>query len=250
MDEAKPATARDAVSRTDREPCPLTFTLFPKLPTEIRSIIWKLTIEPRVVEMKFDDEKGFYSTIDYPVALEVCRDSRQAVIPSYSLCFGSSFYRAHTRFNFSLDTVYLDSSFLDYSRLFLVGLRDEEVSKIQHFAIDEMWEFVATYESPYNETLRGINESLQCMTSLNDLIEVHRLEIWSDNCSWDGDDSGKMEFLTELPPELSSAELNIDPNLPPDPQLKSGLIKVPNKTRAVFGHRKTWKATPIRSRER
>jgi hypothetical protein len=172
MNEAKPAAALGNASQNSTNPAP-TFTLFPKLPTEIRIMIWRLTIQPRVLERKFDNIKGFYFTINYLVTLELCRDSRQAVIQSYSLCFGSAFYPASTRINFSFDTLCLDHDF-DHIRLFLVGLKDEELSRIRYVAIDELLEFLAEEESNYSDIdlLPGIARSLEAMKALKEVIEV------------------------------------------------------------------------------
>lgn len=79
-----------------------TFTCFPRLPIEIMQRIWKLTLEPRVIELLFDcgpqdymrdyddnkvllySKQGFHARVRTPVALEVNQDSRQAVLPATS----------------------------------------------------------------------------------------------------------------------------------------------------------------------
>jgi 2EXR family len=176
--EAAPTEASHSVANLAR-----TFTLFPKLPTEMRTMIWKLTLEPRMVEIDFDDEKGFYSKINYPVGLTVFQDSRQAVIGYYSLCFGSVWLPHKTRFNFSLDAIYLDKSFIEHVRLLFSSLMREEVKKIQYFAIDEMMEYTVNCchlcsEHGY-DLMGGICSSLERMGSLNEVVEANKLWTWA-----------------------------------------------------------------------
>lgn len=56
-----------------------SFTKFPDLPTEIRHLIWRLTLQPRTIELDYHRENGFISRAKIPVALKVCSDSRKAV---------------------------------------------------------------------------------------------------------------------------------------------------------------------------
>lgn len=85
-----------------------SFILFPKLPAEIRQIIWRLTLQPRIVEVKFIESRGFYTRVPTPTALQVYRDSRRALLASYPTCFGNVIYTPLILFNFSLDTLYFD----------------------------------------------------------------------------------------------------------------------------------------------
>ncbi|KAH9203591.1 hypothetical protein DL95DRAFT_142795 [Leptodontidium sp. 2 PMI_412] len=88
------------------------FTLFTSLPLELRFIIWRLSLAPRIVEILTSDHctKGFYSQAALPAALHVCRESRQAVEVLYPRCFGSFLQPERVRFNFDLDVLYLDIS--------------------------------------------------------------------------------------------------------------------------------------------
>lgn len=153
------------------------FYLFEQLPTEIRHMIWRFSLEPRLVELSCvstyaeDSQEGGsvnrepdesspeavaraslrrdrmeaarlrvkatrvrarrpwltpredfqewwekclirYRTkcrISLPAALSTCHDSRNAVLPLYPLCFASETHPPSTRFNLSLDTLYLSN---------------------------------------------------------------------------------------------------------------------------------------------
>ena len=99
------------------------FTVFPKLPPEIRRMIWNLNLESRIVEICLNDASGFYSRAKLPSALQVSKESRDTVIAQYSLCFGLNWYPAQTRFNFDLDTLYFDRKMAEQARLFFSSLQ-------------------------------------------------------------------------------------------------------------------------------
>ena len=118
------------------------FPLFSKLPIEIRLLIWELTIEPRIVEMKTYDQMDIYPKNSYPEvpALSVCRESRSTVIKAYPLAF-ETWHGEGIRFNFEIDTLYFSQSCKDYIRLFLDVLTKADVQQLRYVAIDmTMWE--------------------------------------------------------------------------------------------------------------
>ncbi|CZR58665.1 uncharacterized protein PAC_08557 [Phialocephala subalpina] len=125
-----------------------TFYPFKRLPIELRQMIWRLTLEPRVVEVRWTstrtisnkvhdpldielhfietdhdpnelmsldpaNEIRYYSTSNakLPINFRVCRDSRHAVDALYPLCFASKSHSAGVRFNLSLDTLFFDEFF-------------------------------------------------------------------------------------------------------------------------------------------
>ncbi|KAF7926022.1 uncharacterized protein EAE97_010322 [Botrytis byssoidea] len=115
------------------------FTLFSYLPVEIRDEIWRLTLEPRIVEVrpKKSIYDGFYSTAPLPVVLTVCKDSERAVLRLYPKYFGGALIAARIRFNAKIDTLYLDWKLQDHLRCFLVMISLQEAEKIQFLAIDQ-----------------------------------------------------------------------------------------------------------------
>lgn len=70
------------------------FTIFPKLPQEMRLKIWRSTFEPRKITIRVESD-GLISPgafFRYPVALCVCSESRQEALKWYRLIFHSSRY--------------------------------------------------------------------------------------------------------------------------------------------------------------
>jgi hypothetical protein len=113
---------------SDAPPSTLSsFTLFPNLPFELRSLIWKTSCESRMIEVAYDSYDGFTSNIPHPTALEVCQESRNAVINSYPLCFGSIFHPAKIRFNFAIDILYIDNCIEEEVAHLFSTFREREV---------------------------------------------------------------------------------------------------------------------------
>jgi len=203
------------------------FTLFPNLPMEIQVIVWKLTLEPRVVEVFRHRNSSFGALVNNPPALEVCRDSRAAVISSYPLSFGTYFFPPSTRFNFLMDTIYLDYHNHEDIGLFFAILSQYELSSIRYLALD-MSLFVdddhlsSGDNGTYQETLlNGLERVVNDLSGLEQLIEVHDVRIWGEHCVWSPDKESHrgrkrdvIEFVEELPVDFQKPELLINPNLP------------------------------------
>lgn len=112
-----------------------TFHPFPRLPPEIRGIIWRATIEPRLVYLRkyvervrlsdrvwsdksIDDELIIglpFLPMQYSFASpstllipDVCHEAREVIQKTHSKAFGSSTSSPRTWFDFELDTLYLD----------------------------------------------------------------------------------------------------------------------------------------------
>jgi hypothetical protein len=113
-----------------------SFTLFPKLPLEIRMIIWKLTLQPRDIELYFNYIRGFWTKVMGPVALRVNQESRNTVEPFYPLCFGNIAYQPRVLFNFSIDTLFLEHDFQPQLLLLLASLKLDEMAQLRYLAID------------------------------------------------------------------------------------------------------------------
>ncbi|APA08306.1 predicted protein [Sclerotinia sclerotiorum 1980 UF-70] len=114
------------------------FTRFPNLSAEIRIMIWRKSIEPRLVEVwpkggKYD---GFCSSTPLPGAMTACRESRATVIRFYSLVFGGTFIQARIRFNFALDTLYIDWKIQERLASFVLSISEYEAGRIRSIFID------------------------------------------------------------------------------------------------------------------
>jgi hypothetical protein len=236
------------------EPKGPKFALFPKLPTEIRAIIWKMTLQPRVVELARYPDAGFRALVSHPPALEVSRDSRAATIQLYPLCFGTYWYAPTTRFNYALDTIYLDYGILHELAFFVAILSQSELSQIRYLALDMSLFVDERYISvgdngTYQETLSGgLERVVNVLPALEQLTEVHDMRVWAEHCFWfpEKDDlnsnGGQIDFSKELPLRLQNRELQINPNLPaPSEHFKTWGIK---SHKVVFGMRKGWTVGP------
>ena len=113
---------------------------FRTLPTELRLTIWRFTITPRLVEIKYwlnDREPDCYSTTQIPLALHVCRESRAEVEPFYSHSFGRG---GNVLFNFDIDTLFISGlDFLHkwYGSRILLDLGESEFARLKYLAISE-----------------------------------------------------------------------------------------------------------------
>jgi hypothetical protein len=76
----------------------------------------------------------------------VCKDSRDAVIKSYPLCFGNFRQRPNIVFNFSIDTLLFNYTLQPSVVQFLLGLTKHEREHIQYIAVDNLIEELVTSE--------------------------------------------------------------------------------------------------------
>jgi len=154
-----------------------SFTLFQNFPIEIRQMIWKLTLQPRVVEISYKNEHGFYSRVKTPVALRVCRDSRDAVGHLYPLRFGSAVDDLATTFNFSLDTLYFDGIIGEHVIHFLALLKEEELSQIRYLAFDHLINEYLEYVEAYNhDNFALLRKAARAMPELKEVLVVYKLD--------------------------------------------------------------------------
>ena len=183
-----------------------SFSLFPKLPIEIRQIIWRLTLRPRVVEVLheyFDD--CFHSRAKLPIALVVCQDSRNAVISSYPVSFGSALKIPQIRFNFSLDTLYFDCLFSDHFFHFLDILTPKNLSELRYIAVCEGSGFHPDDYRQHEEFWYALEQHLDALTGLKELLVVTQIgfAIKSNTGEEFRTDLDKpLEFFDDIPLEL------------------------------------------------
>jgi hypothetical protein len=80
--------------------------LFHIFPPEIQLKIWRSTFPPRVVSLRFDAEaKAYTSNATPPVALSVCKQSRDETKRFYQLTFGNEIDQGRVWIHFDIDTV-------------------------------------------------------------------------------------------------------------------------------------------------
>lgn len=100
------------------------FHLFPKLPNEMRHMIWRASLsESRVLSVS--DERLFSDRLYFrkgdnqenPTALSVCRESRAIALEEYHLAFGTP----NVYFNFERDILYFGSHWNESHNFINVG---------------------------------------------------------------------------------------------------------------------------------
>ncbi|KAI9646418.1 hypothetical protein NHQ30_004410 [Ciborinia camelliae] len=150
------------------------FTLFPKLPTEIREAIWRMTLVPRLVEVwpKGGELDGFYSTTRLPSAMTACRDSRAAVLHLYPQCFGGAVIVARIRINFDLDTLFLDWKIQGSLVPFMSSITVQEANKMRYLAFDPE---IHLGRKNYGVSLT--TSKLKCSPELRDNVIVDHYDV-------------------------------------------------------------------------
>jgi hypothetical protein len=162
MSSAAPVTALVSLQR---------FTLFARLPPEVRFAIWRFGLSPRIVEIiRSTTCSGSYSQAALPAALHACRESRQVVEPLYPRCFGSSLQPERVRFNFDLDTLYFNVSEEEEGLAHFLGiLKEREIARLKYVPVDD--EYLGRIADIYF-TRRGLKRALRAMTSLREMVVV------------------------------------------------------------------------------
>ncbi|XMA14401.1 hypothetical protein WAI453_007192 [Rhynchosporium graminicola] len=188
---------------------PLTsFTVFPTLPYELRCIIWWATCVTRVVEIEYDEEEGFTPRCCDPIALKVCKESRDTIIQAYPLCFGSIFHPAKTRFNFILDTLYIDNELEENVPHFFSTFGPLEISSLQTLALEDCYNEIVT---PYEPTITThLHKMVRKLPALRELCIVYNIGGMTDRqigCT----DGHAIELYTKVPGDLDHPAVMIEP---------------------------------------
>lgn len=221
---------------TDLERYPRTFTCFGRLPAELRAEIWKATLEPRIIEMKYDLPEGFYAEHDIPVALTVCQESRNILLPHYPLCFGTIFHPAKTRFNFNVDTLYIDNSFEEDIPHLFSAFREVELKELKYVAVDSY------FNSPDDgeEFIVHLRRAMRHLKGLEELQIVYDVQILTDRTLGCGQEDHPMEIFDTLPKDLCHPDLDIGVLSSNEDLQEETLWKV-KKVKAVYG----WRRCPV-----
>ncbi|KAH7308863.1 hypothetical protein BKA65DRAFT_520062 [Rhexocercosporidium sp. MPI-PUGE-AT-0058] len=209
------------------------FTLFTRLPLELRFIIWRFTLFPRIVEILTSNHctTGFYSQAALPAALHVCQESRQAVEALYPLCFGSFLQPERVRFNFDFDILYLDISQEEDGLYRLFGiLKETELARLKYAAIDETYLGDGLVDS---STITGLRNAMRAMTNLKEVVVVR--DITNDTSNG----KEQMAFYTERQRGQDLAGWPVSVEELPDVQKKYAGWKLSQtaKMTAVYGWR-------------
>jgi len=151
-------------------------TIFSKLPIELRIKIWKLTLRPRIIEIEFTDKKAVYTKAKIPTALHVSKESRAAVEKLYPSCFGSVWHKSQTRFNFDLDTIFLNSDYYNDFCHFFTLAGPIELHKIRYLATDNCCQYISNDEEADKEDFGKLREVIESMEALQEMSITHSAE--------------------------------------------------------------------------
>jgi hypothetical protein len=134
---------------------PPIFTLFPKLPFELRQIIWTLALpKPRTIMVTSREfvtynermspvrnYRAGHNAQTVPCVLHVCAESRSLGLKTYQLAFATQLRGRPVYFNFQSDTLYMKDSFAlesfcgGYSDFEKSGLGGDLKENIRHLAL-------------------------------------------------------------------------------------------------------------------
>ena len=190
-----------------KRPFHTSFTSFAKLPAELRRMIWRLSLQPRTIEIEERyDEKSYRCSSRTPSVLSVSRDSRAAVIELYPYCFSSRSKVPAIRFNFALDTLFIAGLF-DGTALHLLDiLTDKELSSIRHVAVDEICGYDDQDDNAQPIFWSNLKKSMDAFTGLEDLLIVLDVFAYTETLpdfQYNDDEFEYLcEFYDEFPQEL------------------------------------------------
>lgn len=131
------------------------FTLFGSLPAELRLEIWKLSCQPRVVEVRYDAATDRCHTAAKPPAiLQVCQESRDEGQVLYKKAFRTRRRQEYIYFFPSLDILYLPRCGLmgydDSARDFTLHVSNTS-NHVWNLAIDHVKTDIIRPWEPYNK---------------------------------------------------------------------------------------------------
>jgi hypothetical protein len=143
-----------------------TFTLFPRLPQELRLKIWQSTIDPRIVHIKWSRLLSQCVTPDNPIILQVSRESREEGLKTYRPSFATTSSSTPVVYaNFSLDTVSFDWDTV-YGRLshFISGDLKAALKQVRSVTIHKI-DFENQLEEPWASVLAEFSELEKLLVS-------------------------------------------------------------------------------------
>ena len=132
-----------------------SFHFFSSLPTELRFTIWRLSCQPRVVEVRYDAHLDrCHSTTKPPALLHVNREAREEAMSWYMQAFRTRATDQYIYFCATLDVLYLprqgpmgyDDTYREFGRYIL-----NTTEHIRELAVDHVsGEIIRPWE-PYNK---------------------------------------------------------------------------------------------------
>jgi hypothetical protein len=192
---------------------PTTFTLFGRLPSELREKIWRDTIEPRVVRVEHHNPRGFHSSKPLPAPLHGCQESRRIYLRIYRVSFSSIWHPIpKIYFNFDIDTLHLSYDIQDAIPLFFAGLKQHEITSIKYLALDDRMgdPDSATKDLPHDAVKRLSDlKILYEAVEIADYIEAWNIELKAAyRWEYDGTDPAH-HYINHLSPDVLHSTLGV-----------------------------------------
>ena len=122
----------------DRSAPEVTFELFAELAVELRLKIWKLVSVPRLVVVRFHEDrrkKTHKFAASLPVILHTCQESRHEGLKIYHRAFDSKWALNGVYFNFKSDVLVLSYSNPKGLEFFLSKLKPQNLSRIERITL-------------------------------------------------------------------------------------------------------------------
>ncbi|KAL5364729.1 hypothetical protein BJX96DRAFT_138348 [Aspergillus floccosus] len=98
----------------------VVFHLFPRLPFELRTRIWELTVKPRTVEVRVKKDDGLRgrilhvtSSTPVPAVLQVCHEARNQGLYQQAFKFPSGVEPRYVWVNFGKDMISIGQTYFD-----------------------------------------------------------------------------------------------------------------------------------------
>jgi 2EXR family len=129
---AEPAT-------DDRSAPEVIFELFAELPVELRLKIWKFVPAPRLVVVRFHEDrrkKTHKFAASSPMILRICQESRHEGLKIYHRAFDSKWALNGAYFNFKIDTLVLSYANPKQREFFLHKLKPQNLSRIEYITLE------------------------------------------------------------------------------------------------------------------
>lgn len=180
-----------------------------------------------------DHSGSFVSRAKDPVALRTCRESRNAVIDLYPLCFGSVWHPFKTRFNFSLDTLCPDYNISQSDITLLFTTVKDEVYHLKYLALD--YGYIDPRGSSFVEELRQAVQRLKGLKEVCGILDMGLITNWNISCG----ENHELEFHEDIPEAFRHPDTDPTRILPMEDRVKAELAnwEAP-ATSIVFGWRR------------
>lgn len=164
-------------------------------------------MKPRLVEIYYGEEPGFYTKIPNPRALSICKDSRDTVINSYPICFKHFYHPIGIRFNFELDTLFLGDAMWNSVAHIFGTFGPAEIHGLRYLAVN------SNYAGPENAYVLQLRNATSRLPALREVVLVYDIsDMMGMDMICDEDiDELPTVFLDEIPEDVRRYAVDLAP---------------------------------------